>query len=229
VGDKMQVLLVEDDRAIANGLAYSLKQEGYQLDIANTVASAKQLLAAKVFSMILLDIGLPDGDGYELCTIAKQNPQTAVIFLTAYEDEGNIVMGLDLGADDYITKPFRIRELLSRMKSVLRRYQTTDPIKQILQYGSISIYPQQAKVYKNNTEIFLSPIEYRLLLTLMNHINLVLTRDQLLDGIWDVAQEFINENTLTVYIKRLRSKIEDDPQNPSLITTVRGFGYRIGE
>jgi len=134
-----------------------------------------------------------------------------------------------MGADDYITKPFRMKELLSRMRSVLRRVQSNHQNQQMIQYQSLVIYPQQAKVYKSEQEVFLSPIEYRLLLTFFTHLNQVLTRDQLLDGIWDVAQEYINENTLTVYIKRLRQKIEDDPQNPTIIITRRGFGYSVGE
>jgi two-component system response regulator VicR len=225
----MIVLLVEDDKTIADGLSYSLKQEGYQLDTAFSVVQAKHFLSIKTYDLVLLDIGLPDGNGYDVCSIAKQNHKTAVIFLTANDDEGNIVKGLDMGADDYVTKPFRMKELLSRMRSVLRRVQTNQQSQQMIQYREITIYPQQAKVYKHDQEVFLSPIEYRLLLTFFTHLNQVLTRDQLLDGIWDVAQEYINENTLTVYIKRLRQKIEVDPQNPTIILTRRGFGYCVGE
>ena len=225
----MFVLLVEDDKAIADGLSYSLKLEGYQLDIAFSVAQTKQCLSQKSYDLVLLDIGLPDGTGYDVCSLAKQNPNTAVIFLTAYDDEGNVVKGLDMGADDYITKPFRVKELLSRMRSVLRRVQVGQQAQQMIQFRNITIYPQQAKVYKHDQEVFLSPIEYRLLLTFFTHLNQVLSRDQLLDRIWDVAHEYINENTLTVYIKRLRLKIEDDPQNPQIIITRRGFGYSVGE
>lgn len=129
----MIVLLVEDDKTIADGLSYSLKQEGYQLDIAFSVAQAKHFLSQKTYALVLLDIGLPDGNGYDVCSIAKQNPNTAVIFLTAYDDEGNIVKGLDMGAYDYITKPFRMKELLSRMRSVLRRVQTNQQNQQMVQ------------------------------------------------------------------------------------------------
>ena len=227
----MQILLVEDDKAIASGLAYSLNEEGYDTRTCGTVREAREALQQGGFGLCLLDLSLPDGSGYDLCRIAKETGDIPVIFLTACDDEVNVVMGLDLGADDYITKPFRVRELLSRIKSVLRRYAGSVPgtQKHVFQYGNIRVHTLEAKVYKDGKEILLTALEYRLLLTFINNAGKVLSRAQLLEGIWDVAGNFVNDNTLTVYIKRLRDKLEDDPQNPAFIQTVRGLGYRAGE
>ncbi|MDD4769009.1 MAG: response regulator transcription factor, partial [Eubacteriales bacterium] len=173
------------------------------------------------------------GSGYDVCKAVRANSDVPVIFLTACDDEVNVVMGLDMGADDYITKPFRIRELVSRIKTVLRRCDKTDDgsglrTQSEIALGDVDINTAQAKVYKNGAEIQLTSLEYRLLLTFANNEGQVLSRTQLLEGIWDVAGDYVNDNTLTVYIKRLRDKIEDDPQRPALIQTVRGLGYRAG-
>lgn len=220
----MKVLFVEDDPSIAMGLEYSLTQEGYDICVCRQVSEALEALDRETFDLCLLDVTLPDGTGYEICRKAKKREETAVIFLTACDDEGNVVMGLDMGADDYITKPFRIRELLSRMKSVLRRYKKTENGVQNLQFGPITISPLQAKVYKNGKELMLTAMEYRLLLTLAQAEGKVLTRNQLLESLWDVGGDYVNDNTLTVYIKRLREKLGEE----ELIHTVRGMGYRLG-
>ena len=220
----MKVLFVEDDPSIAMGLEYSLTQEGYDICVCRQVSEALEALDRETFDLCLLDVTLPDGTGYEICRKAKKREETAVIFLTACDDEGNVVMGLDMGADDYITKPFRIRELLSRMKSVLRRYKKTENGVQNLQFGPITISPLQAKVYKNGEELMLTAMEYRLLLTLAQAEGKVLTRNQLLESFWDVGGDYVNDNTLTVYIKRLREKLGEE----ELIHTVRGMGYRLG-
>ena len=220
----MKVLFVEDDPSIAMGLEYSLTQEGYDICVCRQVSEALEALDRETFDLCLLDVTLPDGTGYEICRKAKKREETAVIFLTACDDEGNVVMGLDMGADDYITKPFRIRELLSRMKSVLRRYKKTENGVQNLQFGPITISPLQAKVYKNGEELMLTAMEYRLLLTLAQAEGKVLTRNQLLESRWDVGGDYVNDNTLTVYIKRLREKLGEE----ELIHTVRGMGYRLG-
>ncbi|MEI3175572.1 MULTISPECIES: response regulator transcription factor [unclassified Candidatus Paralachnospira] len=220
----MKVLFVEDDPSIAMGLEYSLTQEGYDICVCRQVSEALEALDRETFDLCLLDVTLPDGTGYEICRKAKKREETAVIFLTACDDEGNVVMGLDMGADDYITKPFRIRELLSRMKSVLRRYKKTENGVQNLQFGPITISPLQAKVYKNGEELMLTAMEYRLLLTLAQAEGKVLTRNQLLESLWDVGGDYVNDNTLTVYIKRLREKLGEE----ELIHTVRGMGYRLG-
>lgn len=220
----MKVLFVEDDPSIAMGLEYSLTQEGYDICVCRQVSEALKVLDRETFDLCLLDVTLPDGTGYEICRKAKKREETAVIFLTACDDEGNVVMGLDMGADDYITKPFRIRELLSRMKSVLRRYKKTENGVQNLQFGPITISPLQAKVYKTGEELMLTAMEYRLLLTLAQAEGKVLTRNQLLESLWDVGGDYVNDNTLTVYIKRLREKLGEE----ELIHTVRGMGYRLG-
>lgn len=227
----MKILIVEDDKTIAMGLEYSLKQEQYSPVVYHDITSAKKYINSAIdeISLCLFDLNLPDGSGYELCKLVKEQRDIPVIFLTVVDDEVNVVMGLDMGADDYITKPFRIRELMSRIKTVLRRYNKTTPSQNIIDISNIRINTLEGKVYKNGVEIALTALEYRLLLIFANHIGQVLTRDQLLERIWDVAGDFVNDNTLTVYIKRLREKLEDQPQDPTIIKTVRGLGYKVGD
>ena len=221
------ILLVEDDRAIVMGLTYSLEQEGYQVTVKEDCPSALKVLEEQTFDLCLLDLTLPGGSGYDVCRRVKELGDTPVIFLTAMDDEINVVMGLDMGADDYITKPFRVRELLSRIRSVLwRARQSGENLHQLI-IGSLTVNTQEARVWKRGEEVFLTALEYRLLLTFLNHPGQVLTRSQLLEGIWDVAGDFVNDNTLTVYIKRLREKLEDNPQAPQIIKTVRGVGYKL--
>lgn len=222
----MDILFVEDDDAIALGLVYSLEKEGYLITHCKSKQDAIRQLDQHVFDLLLLDIGLPDGNGYDICSYAKKQQEVPVIFLTAMDDEVNVVMGLDIGGDDYITKPFRIRELLSRIKSVTRRYhkQENDGIYQI---RNVLINTKIAKVFKQKEEILLTALEYRLLLVFLNHQGQILSRSQILEGIWDVAGNYVNDNTLSVYIKRLREKLEDDPSDPCIIVTIRGMGYRM--
>lgn len=222
----MEILILEDDFAIAMGLEYSLKNEGYAVTVCNTVAQAKEAIEKNKFSLYVLDLTLPDGNGYDVCKLIKSQEDLPVIFLTAFDDEVNVVMGLELGADDYISKPFRIKELLARIKSVLRRY-TNDNNDGKIQIKNIKINTNEARVFKNGKEIVLTAMEYRLLLILINNRGKILSRNQLLEEIWDVSGDFVNDNTLTVYIKRLRDKIEDEPDNPQIVKTVRGMGYRI--
>ena len=222
----MEILILEDDFAIAMGLEYSLKNEGYAVTVCNTVAQAKEAIEKNKFSLYVLDLTLPDGNGYDVCKLIKSQGDLPVIFLTAFDDEVNVVMGLELGADDYISKPFRIKELLARIKSVLRRY-TNDSNEGKIQIKNIKINTNEARVFKNGKEIVLTAMEYRLLLILINNRGKILSRNQLLEEIWDVSGDFVNDNTLTVYIKRLRDKIEDEPDNPQIVKTVRGMGYRI--
>ena len=224
-----RILLVEDDSAIVEGLEYYLTQEGFILTCCYTKASASETLSKQKFDLAILDISLPDGSGYDICKRIKETSDTPVIFLTARDDEGSTVMGLDMGADDYITKPFRIRELHSRVKSVLRRSvkgKTGNEL-DVIKIDNITVNLQEARVYKNDKDIYLTALEYRLFLTLLQNQGRVLSRDQLLESIWDVSGDFVNDNTLTVYIKRLRDKIEEDSQNPTIIKTVRGIGYQI--
>ncbi|KAA1191572.1 response regulator transcription factor [Paenibacillus sp. B2(2019)] len=227
----MKIFLVEDDRTIASGLEYSLQQDHFETLLCYDFTSAKAVLSEQLseLTLCIFDLSLPDGSGYELCKIVKAQSDIPVIFLTAIDDEVNVVMGLDMGADDYITKPFRIRELLSRIKSVLRRYNKQAQTQSNIELENIRINTLEGKVYKNGDEVLLTALEYRLLLIFANHVGQVLSRNQLLERIWDVAGEFVNDNTLSVYIKRLREKLEDNPQEPTLIKTVRGLGYKVGD
>ncbi len=225
----ISILFVEDDATIAMGVEYSLKQDGFQVSLAYRLEAARDLLKRQSFDLVLLDLGLPDGSGYELCKEIRAAGDTPIVILSARDEEASIVLGLDLGADEYITKPFRLRELISRMKAVLRRRGPVETSDRTLSCGDVTVMTQQVKVYKNGQEVLLTALEYRLLLTLILNRGRVLTRSQILGSIWDVDEDFVNDNTLTVYIKRLREKLEDDPQNPALIKTVRGLGYQVGE
>lgn len=220
----MDIFLLEDDNAIGIGLTYLLKNEGYSVTIAKTVEEALEIIRNKTFTLYILDLTLPDGSGYDVCTQIKKQGDLPVIFLTAYDDEVNVIMGLELGADDYISKPFRVKELLARIKTVLRRY-NKDTADGMINIGNIRINTNEAKVYKDSKEVILTAMEYRLLLIFINNRGIVLSRQKLLEDIWDVAGDFVNDNTLTVYIKRLRDKIEEDPASPIIIKTVRGLGY----
>lgn len=224
----MKLFVLEDDAAIGMGLSYSLKNEGYDVTVAKNVKSAYEILNKETFSLYILDLTLPDGSAYDVCREIKKSGDFPVIFLTAYDDEVNVVMGLELGADDYISKPFRVKELLARIKSVLRRYSKDSP-DGVVSVGSIKVNTKEAKVYKNGAEIILTAMEYKLLLIFINNRGKVLSRQRLLEDIWDVAGDFVNDNTLTVYIKRLRDKIEEDPAKPAVIKTVRGLGYIVDD
>ncbi len=216
--------MVEDDQTIVETLSEFLGTEQYLVTAVDGQQKALDLAAGQEFDLVLLDIALAEGNGYAACRGIKEIRDIPVIFLTASTDEFSVVTGLDLGADDYIGKPFRPRELLSRMKSVLRRCGKAN---QVIRFGELSIDTAKGQVKRRGEEIFLSALEYRLLLYFASHQGQLVTRNQLLSEIWDMAGEFVNDNTLTVYIKRLREKIEEDPQNPGLIVTVRGMGYRV--
>ncbi len=220
----MKILILEDDEAIGIGLCYSLGNEGYEVEIAKTVAQANAAVDSRDFDLYILDLTLPDGSGYDVCRRIKAKGDLPVIFLTAFDDEINVVLGLELGADDYITKPFRIRELTARIRSVLRRYSKDEADGRIV-IGNMTVNTNEAKVTVNGEEIILTAMEYRLLLIFLNNRGIVLSRRKLLEEIWDVDGDFVNDNTLTVYIKRLRDKIEENADDPKLIKTVRGMGY----
>lgn len=223
-----KILLVEDDSTLAMGIEYSLKNEGYMVDIAHNFTDGRDLVRQKNYDLIILDVGLPDGNGFDLCREIRKDKTTPVIFLTAQDEEVNIVMGLDLGGDDYITKPFRIKELISRIKAVMRR---TAKISQrdLLISNDIKVNLLESKVYKDNELIWLTPSEYKLLIILMNNHHQVLSRSKILENLWDIDGDFVDDNSLSVYIRRLREKIEDDSSNPKYIKTVRGIGYRWDE
>lgn len=219
-----RILLVEDDPDILDNLTSFLKTEQFAVDTAWGQTEALARISEKAYDLVLLDVSLRDGNGFGVCTAIKSSTQIPVIFLTASADEFSVVTGLDLGADDYIAKPFRPRELVSRIRSVLRRCGGSSAI---LNCDELSVDTGRGFVSKSGREILLSALEYRLLLYFFNNRGHILSRNQLLEEIWDVAGEFVNDNTLTVYIKRIREKIEDDPAEPRFIKTVRGLGYRM--
>ena len=206
---------------IASGLIYALQSEGYAVTHCSNVSDAFVALHMGRFDMALLDLSLPDGDGFGVFEHIRSLSDMPVIFLTAVDDEANTVKALEMGADDYIAKPFRVRELMARIKTVLRRSGTPDSV---LALGNISIDTAKAKVTRGAEEITLTALEYRLLLTFVYNKGQVLTRNQILESLWDVAGNFVNDNTLTVYIKRLREKLGND-----IVQTVRGIGYKAGE
>lgn len=220
-----KILLVEDNETIIMGLKYSLEQENFQIISSKTKKEAEEVILKEKIDLVLLDVTLPDGNGFDICKFIKEKLEIPVIFLTAQDEETSVVIGLDLGADDYVVKPFRTRELISRINSVLRRYDKNIEKSNIIQYKDIKIDTDMAKVYKNNQEIVFTSLEYKILLMLFSNKNKLITREQLLDKIWDIAGNFVNDNTLTVYIKRIREKLG----NENLIKTVRGLGYRIGD
>ena len=221
----MRILIVEDDAAIVASLTDLLRREGYETEHADGQDAAEGLLAASRFDLALVDVALAQGNGFAVCAAAKAaEPAPAVIFLTASDDEYSTVAGLDMGADDYIAKPFRARELLSRIKSVLRR---TSGASAALRLGDVEVDPAAAVVRKAGREVQLTALEYRLLLFAQSQGRLV-TREHVRNAIWDSAGEYVSDNTLNVYVKRLRDKIEDDPADPQLVLTVRGLGYKAG-
>lgn len=219
-----KILLVEDDGQIASYLGELLRAEGFDTQIAGSKKEASEYLLVQAFDLVLLDVSLPDGNGFSICAEIKKEYEVPVIFLTASGDEYSVVAGLDMGADDYIAKPFRPRELISRIRSVLRRCKKEQ---RILSCGDLKVNVSSATVTKGEKELFLSALEYRLLLLLLQNKGQILTRNQLLEEIWDASGEYVNDNTLSVYMKRLREKIEKNPQSPRLLHTIRGIGYRM--
>ncbi|GCF93061.1 DNA-binding response regulator [Enterococcus florum] len=221
----IRVFLVEDDQSIAKNLMLLLQAEGFELLHASSREEALALLESVTFDLALVDISLPDGNGFTVYTEIKAKQAVPVIFLTASGDEASVVTGLTLGAEDYVTKPFRPRELVARIKNALR---TSSPQQAVFQLQELQVDTNSGVVKKHGQELFLSALEYRLLLVFVNNPKSIIPRARLLEELWDAAGEFVNDNTLTVYIKRLREKIEEDPSRPQLILTVRGTGYRLG-
>jgi len=218
-----RILLVEDDDGIAGSLKEFLTGEGFFVETADGQAKAEARMKGGQFDLLLVDITLAEGNGFGVCAAAKERG-LPVIFLTASGDEYSVVTGLDMGADDYVSKPFRPRELVSRIRSVLRR---RGKGQSVMMLGDVAIDTEKGVATKNGAELYLTALEYRLLLVFINNRGIVLSRSKLLEEIWDVAGDFVNDNTLTVYVKRLREKLGDDPHEPKLIKTVRGMGYRV--
>lgn len=222
-----KILLVEDDAAIVRSLSQLLGQYQFSVTAAGSQRQALELLRTRAFDLMLLDISLPDGSGFAVCAAARREaPDMPVIFLTASDDEMSVVAGLDMGAEDYISKPFRPMELISRLRTVLRRKGKAPAV---FQLGDVTVDAGRGRVEKRGEEIALSALEYKLLLLLIGSRGSVVSRDALLAALWDAGGDFVTDNTLTVYIKRLREKLEDDPQAPALIKTVRGVGYKVGD
>ena len=225
----MKILIIEDDDTIRQGLKFYLSQEQYDVIDTDMASKALDLIKENLdLNIILLDINLPDKNGFDLFCDIKKIKDLPIIFLTANDLEVSVVRGLDMGADDYITKPFKARELVSRIKNVLRRINNNKD-SNIIELRDICIDLKQAKVFKKGVDVMLTALEYKILLTLALNPNTVFTREKILADIWDVNEDYVNDNTLTVYIKRIREKIEDDVSNPKIIITVRGIGYKLGE
>ena len=220
----MKILIVEDNKPIADGLKFSLEKEKYIVVVNQNLKDATKELKNNKFNLIILDIMLPDGDGMEFCKYIKEDLDIPVILLTAKDKESDIVKGFNLGADDYIIKPFRIGELIARINNALKKY---NQVENIVEIGNVTFDLDKMIVYKNNKEVILTSLEWRILNTLLNSRGYIVTREKLLNLACDVRGNFINDNSLTVYIKRLRKKIEDDINNPKIIKTIKGIGYKI--
>lgn len=225
----MKVLMVEDDEAIRTGLKYYLEQENFEVEETDNGKEAiKKIKEIGDIAICLLDINLPDCNGFDLFKEIKKEKDIPIIFLTANDLETSIVMGLDMGADDYITKPFKARELISRINNALRKSGNSNN-NNIIHFRNITVDLNGARVLKDNKDVFLTALEYKIVLTFFLNPNVVFTREKILADIWDVNEEYVNDNTLTVYIKRIREKLEEDPTNPKIIITVRGMGYKLGD
>lgn len=228
-----KILLLEDDASLIDGLEYSLKKKNFSVDTARSLAEARTLLSSVSYTLLLLDVTLPDGNGFDLCEeIRKNGNAVPIIFLTASDEEFQVIRGLDSGGDDYITKPFRLGELFSRIRALLRRSGSKNipgGDSSVLTSGNISIDLLTSRVTLYGQPLELTSAEYRLLCLLVRNAGLVVTRSMILDELWDGAGHFVDDNTLSVYIRRLREKIEKNPSRPELLTTVRGFGYRWNE
>lgn len=222
----MKILMIEDDEAIRTGLKYYLEQENFEVIETDNGKDALKYYHDNNISICLLDINLPDYNGFDLFKEMKKIKDIPIIFLTANDLETSIVMGLDMGADDYVTKPFKARELISRINNALRKKGKET---NIIHFKNITVDLNGARVLKDNKDVFLTALEYKIVLTFFLNPNVVFTREKILADIWDVNEEYVNDNTLTVYIKRIREKLEEDPTDPKIIVTVRGLGYKLGD
>lgn len=221
-----KILLLEDDLALINGLSFAFKKENYELDVARTLAEAGNIWAEGKYNLLILDVSLPDGTGFELCRKVRQVSKVPIIFLTASDDEIDIVMGLDMGGDDYITKPFKLGVLMSRINAILRRTKNFATADTELQSNGIKVMLLQGQAYKNGELLDLTAAEYKLLCLFMKNPNRVLSKEQILDMLWDCDGNYIDNSTLSVYMRRLRIKVEDNPSEPQMLLTVRRMGYK---
>ena len=221
-----RIFFVEDDQSLIKGLSFALAKQGYETDIARTKLEAERLWSDGKYDLVILDVSLPDGSGYDICKKIRQTSKTPIIFLTAADEETDVIMGLDIGGDDYITKPFKLSIFLSRVNALLRRSSNFEQPNTELSSNGIKADLLTRKVCKNGTEIDLTAGEYKLLCLFMENPNIVLSPEQILSRLWDCDENYIDNSTLTVYIRRLRKKIEDDPADPQNIVTVRRMGYK---
>ena len=221
-----KILLVEDDLSLIDGLSYSLKKQGFEINIARTVKEADSLWRNGKYDLLILDVSLPDGSGFDICKKVRQVSKVPVIFLTASDEEVSIIMGLDIGGDDYITKPFKLGVLLSRINALLRRTKDFGTADTEITSNGVTIFLLQGQAHKENTVLDLTAAEYKLLCLFMQNPGMLLTKEKILDKLWDGNGNYVDDNTLAVYIRRLRTKIEDDPGNPQMLVTVRGMGYK---
>lgn len=221
-----RILLLEDDLSLINGLSFAFKKQGFEADVARTIKDADHLWTDGKYDLLVLDVSLPDGSGFDFCKKVRQISKVPIIFLTASDEETSIIMGLDIGGDDYITKPFKLGVLVSRINALLRRAKDFDSANTELQSNGIRVLLVQGQVYKNSELLDLTAGEYKLLCLFMQNPNAVLSKEQILDKLWGCEGNYIDNNTLTVYIRRLRTKIEDNPSEPQMLLTVRRMGYK---
>ena len=224
-----RILLLEDDLSLISGLSFALKKQGFEIENARTIKEAGEYWRKGRYNLLILDVSLPDGCGFEFCKMVRKESEVPIIFLTASDEEMNIIMGLDIGGDDYITKPFKLGVLVSRVNALLRRTKSIRKNDAELVSNGIKINLLQTVVYKNGEQIELTAGEYKLLCLFMQYPNIVLTKDQILQRLWDCDADYIDSSTLTVYIRRLRIKVENNPSEPEMILTVRGMGYKWNE
>lgn len=223
---KKQILLVEDDLSLIGGLSFAVRKEGYGVDVARTSAEADGLWSNGRYDLVILDVTLPDGSGFDLCKKMRLTSKVPIMFLTAADEETDMIMGLDIGGDDYITKPFKLAVFLSRVNALLRRSSNFIQESPELCSNDIRVELVKGEVYKKGKPIELTASEYRLLCFFMENPDIVLSPEQILNRLWDCNENYVDNNTLTVYVRRLRTKIEDDPGKPEKIITVRRMGYK---
>lgn len=221
-----KMLLLEDDLSLNNGLSFVFKKQGFELSIARTLKEAEGMWKDGKYDLLILDVSLPDGCGFEFCKKVRLTSKVPIIFLTASDEETSIIMGLDIGGDDYITKPFKLGVFVSRINALLRRANSFQAMDTELQSNGIKVLLLQGQVFKNGVLLDLTAVEYKLLCLFMRNPNMVLTKEQILDKLWDCDGNYIDSSTLTVYMRRLRMKIEDNPSEPQMLRTVRGMGYK---
>lgn len=222
----MKILLVEDDLSIITGLTFAIRKEGYEVENARTIKEAESFWTEGKYNLIILDVTLPDGNGFDFCEKIRKTSKVPIIFLTALDEEANVIMGLDMGADDYITKPFKLAVFMSKINATLRRANDFNISESELYSNGIKVSLLEGQAYKNDLPLELTVSEYKLLCLFMKNPKSVLSKEQILDSLWDCDGNYIDNNTLTVYIRRLRMKIEDNPDNPQILITVRGMGYK---